>query len=109
MRYQGKSTYLIETEIRWDWNLRWSLVGFTGYGETQPINEDIFNKQTAYNYGLGFRYLIAREYGMRMGVDIARVTEQWAITYSLVAHGLVIRDFLKIDFGVFVILAKKGV
>lgn len=62
MRYQGKSTYLFETEIRWDWNLRWSLVGFTGYGEAQPINEDIFKKQTAYNYGIGFRYLLAREY-----------------------------------------------
>ncbi|MCU0343592.1 MAG: hypothetical protein MUF28_07200, partial [Ignavibacterium sp.] len=78
MRYQGKSTYLIETEARWDWNLRWSLVGFTGYGEAQPINEDISNKQTAYNYGMGFRYLIAREYGIRMGIDIARGPEQWA-------------------------------
>jgi hypothetical protein len=78
MRYQGKSTYLIETEVRWDWNLRWSLIGFTGYGEAQPINEDIFSKQTAYNYGVGFRYLIARSYGIRMGIDIARGPEQWA-------------------------------
>ncbi len=78
MRYQGKSTYLIETEVRWDWNLRWSLIGFTGYGAAQPINEDIFSKQTAYNYGVGFRYLIARSYGIRMGIDIARGPEQWA-------------------------------
>jgi hemolysin activation/secretion protein len=78
MRYQGKSTYLIETELRWDWNLRWSLIGFTGYGETQPVNKDIFDKQSAYNYGLGIRYLLAREYGLRMGIDIARGPEQWA-------------------------------
>jgi hypothetical protein len=78
MRYQGKSTYLIESEFRWDFNFRWSLIGFTGYGEAQPINKDIYDKQTAYNYGIGIRYLIARQYGLRMGVDIARGPEQWA-------------------------------
>jgi len=78
MRYQGKSTYLAETEFRWDFNFRWSLVAFTGYGEAQPIDKDIYNKQTAYNFGFGFRYLIARLYGMRMGVDVARGPEQWA-------------------------------
>lgn len=78
MRYQGKSTYLVETEVRWDFNFRWSVVGFSGYGEAQPINKDIYDKQTAYNYGIGIRYLIARLYGLRMGVDIARGPEQWA-------------------------------
>ena len=79
LRYQGKSTYLVETEIRWDWNFRWSLVAFTGYGVALPVDEDVFDKQTAYNFGLGFRYLVARLYGIRMGVDIARGPEQWAV------------------------------
>ena len=52
-------------------------------GETQPINEDISNKQTAYNCGMGFRYLIAREYGIRMGIDIARGPEQWAFYFAV--------------------------
>ncbi len=78
MRYQGKTTYLVEGELRWDFTYRWSLVGFGGYGEALPINNDLFKKQSAYNVGAGFRYLIARLYGLRMGVDVARGPEEWA-------------------------------
>jgi len=72
MRYQGETTYLAETEIRWDFTNRWSLIGFTGYGEALPVNKSLFNRYTAYNYGAGFRYLLARLYGIRMGIDIAK-------------------------------------
>ncbi len=77
MRYQGKTTYLAETEFRYDFTNRWSVVIFTGYGEATPINEEFFIKQKAYNFGAGFRYLIARLYGARMGIDIARGPEEW--------------------------------
>jgi hypothetical protein len=75
MRYQGETTYLAEIELRWDVKPRWSLVGFGGYGQALPASAD---KLTAYNYGLGFRYLIARLFGIRMGADIARGPEDWA-------------------------------
>ena len=78
MRYQGKSTYLAEAEMRWDVVMRWSLVGFGGYGVAAPNNTDLFNNRTAYNFGAGFRYLIARLQGLRLGVDVARGPEQWA-------------------------------
>ncbi len=78
MRYQGKSAYLGETEFRWDFTKRWSLVGFTGYGEALPIDDNLLEKQTAYNFGAGFRYLIARLYGVRMGADVAKGPEGWA-------------------------------
>ncbi len=78
MRYQGETTYLAESETRWDITQRWSLVGFGGYGEALPVNDDLFDKQTAYNIGAGFRYLISRFYGIRMGIDVARGPEDWA-------------------------------
>lgn len=78
MRYQGKATYLMEAEFRWDFTNRWSVVGFGGYGEALPVNENISAKLKAHNFGTGFRYLIARLYGLRMGVDIARGPENWA-------------------------------
>jgi hypothetical protein len=80
MRYQGESTYLAEGEIRWDFprTQRWSLLAFGGYGEAQPVRPDLLTKQTAYNWGAGFRYLIARLFGLRIGVDVARGPEQWA-------------------------------
>jgi len=33
---------------------------------------------TAWNAGSGFRYLIARLLGLKMGVDVARGPEDWA-------------------------------
>jgi hypothetical protein len=78
MRYQGIASYLVETEARWDFSLRWSLVGFAGVGKVIPEFEEISKKETAYNTGFGIRYLIARLMGIRMGFDVARGPEQWA-------------------------------
>jgi len=33
---------------------------------------------TAWNVGTGFRYLVARQFGVRMGLDVARGPEDWA-------------------------------
>lgn len=78
MRYQGEATWLAETEVRWDPVYRWSLVGFGGYGETFLVNDQVTKRQKAYNFGMGFRYLIARLYGIRAGIDVARGPEDWA-------------------------------
>jgi hypothetical protein len=78
MRYQGKSTWLAEGELRWDFTYRWSLVGFGGYGQAFPANKDLLEKRNGYNFGAGFRYYIARLYGIRAGIDIARGPENWA-------------------------------
>jgi hypothetical protein len=32
----------------------------------------------AWSAGTGFRYLVARQFGVRMGLDVARGPEQWA-------------------------------
>ncbi|MNR61533.1 hypothetical protein D3C85_1833110 [compost metagenome] len=37
-----------------------------------------FAKPVVYNYGTGFRYLLARKFKLRMGVDVAKGPEQWA-------------------------------
>jgi hypothetical protein len=33
---------------------------------------------TAWNAGGGFRYLLARQFGVRAGLDVARGPEDWA-------------------------------
>ncbi|MCX7547207.1 BamA/TamA family outer membrane protein [Xanthomarina sp. F1114] len=71
MRYQGKSTYLIETEQRFDFSTRWSLMGFGGLAKAVPENVSFNDAELVYNYGTGFRYLIARKFKIRMGIDVA--------------------------------------
>lgn len=78
MRYQGKYTALVETEWRWDFTSRWSLDFFGGVGRTAPRRGDFSDGETAWNAGTGFRYLLARLFGLRAGCDVARGPEDWA-------------------------------
>ncbi len=71
MRYQGRSTHLVETEQRFDFTTRWSLVGFGGLAKAVKENESFAKSDLIYNYGTGFRYLIARKFKIRMGIDVA--------------------------------------
>jgi len=61
MRYQGKYTALFETEQSLMITPRWGIVAFAGYGQTFFDNIDGSN---AWNTGAGFRYLIARLFGI---------------------------------------------
>jgi hypothetical protein len=76
-RYQGQQVYVAETEQRFDLNRRWSLVGFAGYGRTISDKVYLNLNENVYNYGAGFRYLIARVFNIRAGVDVAGGPDSW--------------------------------
>ncbi|WP_436489498.1 BamA/TamA family outer membrane protein [Chitinophaga sp. ARDCPP14] len=76
-RYQGNVNMLIETEQRWNIVRRWSAVFFTGVGKAFDEYADFGSASWDYSYGTGFRYLLARKFGVYMGADIARGPEQW--------------------------------
>jgi hypothetical protein len=78
VRYQGATTVLAETEQRVDVNTRWSLVGFAGLAKAILEDQSFGEAETVYSVGGGFRYLIARAFGIRTGIDIARGPEEWA-------------------------------
>jgi hypothetical protein len=80
MRYQGKYTLLGETEQLVMLTRRWGIVGFAGLGGTFNNNLDGLNLDgvKAWNAGAGFRYLLARVFGLKMGIDVARGPEDWA-------------------------------
>lgn len=70
MRYQGDHTAQVETELRWQFFKRLSLVGFAGAG--RAWNDDAGRaSHDIVTGGLGFRYEIARKYGLHIGIDAA--------------------------------------
>ena len=71
MRYQGEETAQVEAELRWQLWKRFSLVGFVGAGGAWNHFERFSNSVTVVTGGAGFRYEIARKYGLHMGVDVA--------------------------------------
>ena len=71
MRYQGEQVAQIEAELRWQFWKRFSLVGFAGGGAAWTGSERFEKTQTVVTGGTGFRYELARKYGLHMGVDVA--------------------------------------
>ena len=77
-RYQGNADILTELEFRWDFYKRWSIMFYGGTGKAFDEWKNFGPAEWVYSYGTGFRYLIARKFGLRMGVDVARGPEDFA-------------------------------
>jgi len=71
VRYQGEEIAQLEAELRWQFWKRWSLVGFAGGGGAWAQFERFDEAQGVAAGGGGFRYEIARKYGIHAGIDVA--------------------------------------
>ncbi|HEY4286601.1 MAG TPA: hypothetical protein VGN00_05835 [Puia sp.] len=77
-RYQGKADLLTELEGRWDFIKRWSILFYGGTGKAFDYWGDFGSAKWVFTYGTGFRYLLARKFGLRMGMDLAHGPDTWA-------------------------------
>ena len=75
LRYQGNYVAVAETEVTWQIDSRWAVLGFVGAGRAANRFEDLKDGPSRVTRGAGFRYLIAKRYGFEMGLDIARGPE----------------------------------
>ncbi|MGI9261697.1 MAG: BamA/TamA family outer membrane protein [Woeseiaceae bacterium] len=71
LRYQGNAVIAAEAEVTWQIDPRWSVLAFAGAGRAANEIDDLDEQSTRVTKGGGFRYLIARQYGFEMGLDIA--------------------------------------
>ncbi len=71
MQYQSNNTVMSAMQWRYQLYGRWSVLAFTGAGKAfEDFNE--FNEaEWVYDYGTGFRYEIARQFGIQTGLDFA--------------------------------------
>ncbi|WP_242620218.1 glyceraldehyde-3-phosphate dehydrogenase [Shewanella maritima] len=77
MRYQADNTALGEIELSYDIDDRWTVLGFAGTGKAFDHNQSFSDAKWQSAQGGGFRYLIARQLGIRAGIDIAKGPEEW--------------------------------
>lgn len=84
-RFQGSTVLVAETEQRFDISYRWSIIGFTGIGETINDGQNLKTGKFAFTYGTGFRYFLARTFGLRTGIDIAKGPDSWGY-YLVFGH-----------------------
>jgi hypothetical protein len=71
LRYMGKNAGSIEAEGRWQFWRRISVDGFAGVGTAWNQFERFDAQQNVVTGGGGFRYEIARRYGLHLGLDAA--------------------------------------
>ncbi|WP_428808288.1 BamA/TamA family outer membrane protein [Vibrio lamellibrachiae] len=69
-RYQDNYVSSIQSQLMWHIDNRWTVSGFVGVGSASKEVDGLFD-DTHVAYGTGFRYLIARRYGIHMGMDFA--------------------------------------
>ena len=79
LRYQGEDVAAAELELRWQLHPRFSLVGFGGGGLSWTEFEEFEREQSAFSGGVGVRYLLARKFGLHVGLDVAHGPEEGAI------------------------------
>jgi outer membrane protein assembly factor BamA len=79
MRYQGEEIAQLEAELRWQFWKRFSLVGFAGVGTAWNDVARFHATQTITTGGVGFRYEIARRYGIHAGLDVAFAPDNAAV------------------------------
>jgi len=71
-RYQGNADLLTELETRWDFYRRWSVMLFGGTGKAFDNWDEISDAKWVNTIGTGFRYLMARKFKLRVGIDFAK-------------------------------------
>ncbi len=81
MKYQNKNTTVTEVQVDWNFYRRWNLVGFTGIGNAFASFGEFNEGKSVANIGTGFRYLLARKFGMQMGMDFAQSTDDFAFYF----------------------------
>jgi len=75
LRYQGPVAVTAEIRGGWDFHPRWTAMAFIGGGRTADDLSDLGSSSSHVSKGVGIRYLLAKAFGMRMGIDVAQGPE----------------------------------
>lgn len=78
MKYQNVNTLLMEAEVSYNVYKRWFISGFTGMGNAFESFTEFEQGKSVTTLGTGFRYLLARKLGARMGMDFAISNDDFA-------------------------------
>ncbi|MCP2002741.1 UNVERIFIED_ORG: hypothetical protein J2Y78_001281 [Buttiauxella agrestis ATCC 33320] len=81
-RYQGDYVGTVQTQLEWQMTPRWVLQGFVGAGSASNDADDLFHTAEV-AWGGGFRYLIAREFGLHTGIDVAFSDNEQAVYFNV--------------------------
>lgn len=87
-RYQGDEVATLQSQVTYKIDHRWLVSAFYGKGVTQTYQDLVLIpkqkiKDSVDAYGVGFRYQIARRYGLYLGADIAFSKDDSALYFTV--------------------------
>lgn len=82
-RYVDNTAFTAESELRFDANNRWTYVGFGGVGWIADQPDELGDTGGHFAGGVGFRYLLASKYDLRIGLDVAAGPEDAAVYVTI--------------------------
>ena len=85
LKYQDNNILSFEGEVDWNLHKRWHLIGFAGVGGAFEKYNDLNKANSVVSGGGGFRYLLARKFRMKMGMDFAFSKDEFAF-YVTMGH-----------------------
>jgi hypothetical protein len=80
LRYQGDQMASLQAELRWQFFERWSVVGC---GATRTERQRCIATQDVTGGGFGFRYELARKFGLHAGIDVAASPGTTALYFTV--------------------------
>ncbi|GAL11144.1 outer membrane protein [Vibrio astriarenae] len=80
--YQDDIASVLQAQLIWHVDPRWSTLAFGGVGSVAEKASDLYS-QNEWAYGVGFRYQIARRYGLHLGMDFAFSDDENAFYFNL--------------------------
>ena len=83
VRYQGDEMVSLELEGRWQFQGRWSVVAFGGAGRSWSRGQAVSFTQGVGAGGAGFRYELARKFGMHAGMDVGFSENTTAVYFQI--------------------------
>jgi len=81
--YWSRSSAAGVAEWRWNFAGRWGVVAFTGAGSTGPGITNLDLDDLVPSYGLGIRFMMAKDYGVNIGIDYGRSNDRDAIYFRV--------------------------
>ncbi len=79
---QGEDVSTVQTQIAWQATPQWVIQGFVGAGSAADRASDIY-RTAEVAWEIGFRYVIAKEYGLHSGIDIAFSDHKQAVYFNV--------------------------
>ena len=81
--YWSRSTAAAVAEWRWNFAGRWGVVTFAGTGSTGRGITNLDMSDLVPSYGIGIRFLMAKDYGVNIGIDYGRSQDRDAIYFRV--------------------------